>query len=179
MTEPLRAPRVLHPTHPLELLWMSTKEAPMTDRGPGVLVLCTGNSARSQMAEAFLRRHGGDRFAVYSAGTEPAAAINPLTVEVMRERGIDLSGSRPKHLREYLGTLPIHTVIIVCDSAARSCPAVWPGARQRLFWPFDDPTAAAASDADRLERFRRVRDAIEARVVEWLEAGGLGAAATD
>ncbi len=178
MAEPLYTPRAPRATHPLELLWMSTKEAPMTDRGPGVLVLCTGNAARSQIAEAFLRLHGGDRFLVYSAGTEPAAGINPLAVEVMRERGIDLSGNRPKHLREYLGTLPIHTVIIVCDAAARNCPAVWPGAQQRLFWPFDDPTAAAGSDAERLGRFREVRDAIEARVVEWLEGGGMGAAVT-
>lgn len=155
---------------------MSTKEAPMTDRGPGVLVLCTGNSARSQMAEAFLRRHGGDRFAVYSAGTEPAVEVNPLTVAVMRERGIDLSGSRPKHLREYLGKLPIHTVIIVCDGAARSCPAVWPGAQRRLLWPFEDPTAAEGSETERLEGFRRIRDAIEERVVEWLDGGGMRAA---
>jgi arsenate reductase len=172
VAEALRAPRALHATHPLELLWMSTKEAPMTDRGPGVLVLCTGNSARSQMAEAFLRLHGGDRFPVFSAGTEPAAEVNPLAVEVMRERGIDLSGHRPKHLRQYLGTLPIHTVIIVCDGAARSCPAVWPGARQRLLWPFEDPAAADGGEAERIAKFREVRDAIEAQVVEWLEGGG-------
>lgn len=149
----------------------------MTDRGPGVLVLCTGNSARSQMAEAFLRLHGADRFPVYSAGTEPAAEVNPLTVQVMQERGIDLSGSRPRHLRQYLGTLPIHTVIIVCDGAAKSCPAVWPGAQRRLMWPFGDPAAVEGSEAERLEAFRRIRDEIEARVVEWLETGGMRAAA--
>lgn len=150
----------------------------MTDRGPGVLVLCTGNSARSQMAEAFLRLHGGDRFPAYSAGTEPAAAVHPLTVKAMQERGVDLSGNKPKHLREYLGTLPIHTVIIVCDGAAQSCPAVWPGAQRRLLWPFEDPAAAEGGEAERLEKFREVRDAIEARVVEWLDAGGLRAAAS-
>lgn len=150
----------------------------MIERGLGVLVLCSGNSARSQMAEAFLRLHGRDRFAVHSAGTEPAAEVHPLTVRVMRERGIDLSGRRPRHLRDYLGTLPVHTLIIVCDGAARSCPAVWPGAQQRLLWPFEDPAAVEGSEAERLEAFRRIRDAIEARVVDWLEAGGPRAAAT-
>lgn len=173
-------PRAAHPLelHPLELLWMLTKEAPMTERGPGVLVLCTGNSARSQMAEAFLRKHGGDRFPVYSAGTEPAAEINPLTVEVMRESGIDLAGRRPEHLRRYLGTVPVHTVIIVCDGAAKTCPAIWPGAQRRLMWPFDDPTAVEGGEEQRLGKFREVRDAIEARVVGWLEGGGMGVAAS-
>lgn len=153
-------------------------EAKTSRGGPGVLVLCTGNSARSQMAEAFLRLHGADRFRAYSAGTEPAAEIHPLTVRVMRERGIDLSGNRPEHLRRYLGTVPIHTVIIVCDGAARSCPAVWPGAQRRLAWPFEDPAAAEGSEEERLETFRRIRDAIEARVVEWLESGGMRLAAS-
>lgn len=148
-------------------------EPAKSGHGPGVLVLCTGNSARSQIAEAFLRLHGGDRFAVYSAGTEPAAAIHPLTVQVMREKGIDLSANRPEHLRRYLGTTPIHTVIIVCDGAARSCPAIWPGAQRRLLWPFEDPAAFEGSEAERLAKFREIRDAIEQRVTEWLDAGGM------
>jgi arsenate reductase len=178
VAEALRTPRPPTAAHPLELLWVLTKEAPMTERGPGVLVLCTGNSARSQMAEAFLRKHGGDRFPVYSAGTEPAAEVNPLTVEVMRERGLDLSGRRPEHLRRYLGTVPVHTVIIVCDGAAKSCPAVWPGAQRRLLWPFEDPAAFEGTEEERLGKFREVRDAIEARVVEWLEGGGMAVAAS-
>jgi arsenate reductase len=178
VAEALRTRRTPPPAHPLERLWVLTKEAPMTERGPGVLVLCTGNSARSQMAEAFLRRHGGSRFPVYSAGTEPAAEIHPLTVEVMRERGIDLAGRRPEHLRRYLGTIPVHTVIIVCDGAAKSCPAIWPGAQRRLLWPFEDPAAFAGSEEERREKFRETRDAIEARVVGWLEAGGMAVAAS-
>jgi len=150
----------------------------MTERGDGVLVLCTGNSARSQMAEAFLRRHGGGRFPVYSAGTEPAAAIHPLTVEVMRERGIDLADRRPEPVDRYLGTVPVHTVIIVCDGAATSCPALWPGAQRRLLWPFEDPAAFAGSDEARRAKFRAIRDAIEARVVGWLEEGGMAVAAS-
>ena len=177
VAEALRTRRPPAPAHPLELLWMLTKEAPMTERGPGVLVLCTGNSARSQMAEAFLRRHGGGRFPVYSAGTEPAAEIHPLTVEVMRERGIDLAGRRPEHVDRYLGTIPVHTVIIVCDGAAKSCPAIWPGAQRRLLWPFEDPAAFAGSEEERRAKFRKLRDAIEERVVGWLEAGGMRLAA--
>jgi arsenate reductase len=134
---------------------------------PAILVLCTGNSARSQMAEAILRRQLGDRFEVLSAGTEPAARVNPLAVEVMAEEGYDLSGQRPKHLRDYLGKVPVHTVIIVCDGAAKSCPAVWPGAYERLLWPFPDPAVADGSEEERRAVFRTVRDAIAARVADW------------
>jgi arsenate reductase len=134
---------------------------------PALLVLCTGNSARSQMAEAIFRDRAGDRFDVLSAGTEPAPRVHPLAVEVMAELGLDLSAHRPKHLRELLGTAPVHTVVIVCDGAARSCPAVWPGARERLLWPFPDPAAADGSEEERRATFRAVRDAIAARVDAW------------
>ncbi|HEX9731993.1 MAG TPA: arsenate reductase ArsC [Thermoanaerobaculia bacterium] len=140
----------------------------MSDQKTGVLVLCTGNSCRSQMAQAFLERHGGDRFAVYSAGSEPAPEVHPLTVRVMREADIDLSGRRPRHLDEYLGKVAVHTLITVCDAAAKSCPAVWPGVRQRLAWPFEDPASFAGTDEERIAKFREVRDAIEARVRDWV-----------
>lgn len=138
---------------------------------PGVLVLCTGNSARSQMAAAFLRRQVGERFPVYSAGTAPAERIHPLTTAVMKEAGIDLEGERPRHFKDYLGRLPVHTLIIVCDGADKSCPAVWPGAYERLRWPFEDPAAAGGSEEEKLGKFREVRDAIEARVEAWVAAG--------
>jgi arsenate reductase len=134
---------------------------------PAILVLCTGNSARSQMAEAILRRQVGDHFEVLSAGTEPAPRVNPLAVEVMAEKGYDLSGQHPKHLREYLGKAQVHTVIIVCDGAAKSCPAIWPGARERLMWPFPDPAAVDGEESERREAFRVVRDAIAERVEDW------------
>jgi arsenate reductase len=134
------------------------------------LVLCTGNSCRSQMAEAFLRKHSHGRFPVASAGTEPADQVHPLTVEVMKEVGIDLSDSRPKHLREYLGKVPVHTIIIVCDGAAKSCPAVWPGAFQRLLWPFEDPAAFEGTPEETLAEFRRVRDLIDTKAREWVES---------
>jgi arsenate reductase len=123
------------------------------------------------MAEAILRRAVGDRFEVLSAGTEPAPRVHPLAVEVMAEQGYDLSGQRPKHLREYLGTAPVHTVVIVCDGAAKSCPAIWPGAHERLLWPFPDPAAADGDEEQRRQTFRVVRDAIAARVAEWAAAG--------
>lgn len=132
-----------------------------------VLILCTGNSARSQMAEALLRRHAGDKFNAYSAGTDPKG-INPLTVKVMQEIGLDLSGQHSKHLREYLGKLPVHILITVCAAAELKCPAVWPGVLQRMHWPFDDPAAVNGSEEQKLARFRAVRDQIEERIKRWL-----------
>jgi arsenate reductase len=136
----------------------------------GVLILCTGNSCRSQIAEAFLRRHGGDRFEVRSAGSEPAPAIHPLTYKVMSERGFELAEHSPKDYRDILDAIPLDYVIVVCDGAARSCPAIWPGGAERLLWPFDDPAAFEGSEEQRTAGFRRVRDEIEARIVDWLAA---------
>ena len=134
---------------------------------PAVLVLCTGNSARSQMAAASLRKRLGAARPVYSAGTEPAAQIHPLTRVVMDEVGIDLAGVEPRHVSEYLGRVPVHTIIIVCDGANQACPTVWPGAYERLFWPFEDPAAFAGTDEETLGKFREIRDAIDQRVAEW------------
>ena len=134
---------------------------------PVILFLCTGNSARSQMAEAFLRKHAGDRYEVLSAGTEPKG-INPLTVRVMDEVGISLDGHRSKSLSEFLGKVRIHYAITVCEQAEKSCPSVWPFCQERLFWPFDDPAAIDGSEETRLKKFREVRDQIEAKVKEWI-----------
>ena len=105
-----------------------------------VLVLCTGNSARSQMAEAFLRKYGSERFEALAPGPN-LREINPLTLQVMREVGLDLSRARSKNLREYLGILPVYYLIIVCHDADQKCPTVWPGVFKRMFWPFEDPAA--------------------------------------
>jgi arsenate reductase len=134
--------------------------------GLRVLFLCTGNSARSQMAEAFLRRHGGDRFEVFSAGLEPKG-INPFTRQVMAERGYDLAGHRSKDVFEFLGKVHFGIVITVCSNAEAHCP-IFPGVVQRLHWPFDDPAACEGDEATRLAEFRRVRDEIEARILAWL-----------
>ncbi len=132
---------------------------------PTVLFLCTGNSARSQMAEALLRKHGGDRFEVLSAGTDPKG-INPLTIAAMQEIGIAMDGHRSKSLAEYFGKITVNHVMVVCAHAENECPRVWPFALQRHFWPFDDPAAAAGTHDEKLAAFRRVREEIETRVKE-------------
>lgn len=131
-----------------------------------VLILCTGNSARSQMAEGLLRALAGDRFEVFSAGTKPSV-VNPLAITAMDERGIDIRSHRSKHLDE-LRNQPFDYVITVCDSAAENCP-IFPGPAQRIHWSFPDPAAAEGHVGERLLSFRMVRDAIEERLRTWLE----------
>ncbi len=132
-----------------------------------VLFLCTGNSARSQMAEAFLRKYGGDRFEAHSAGLEPKG-INPLTVRVMNEAGVDMSGQASKGVETYLGKLHFHYLITLCDDAEKNCPATWPGVNQRLHWSFEDPGAFEGSDQEKLAKFREVRDRIEDQIKSWI-----------
>ncbi|MDQ3803927.1 MAG: arsenate reductase ArsC [Acidobacteriota bacterium] len=129
-----------------------------------VLILCTGNSARSQMAEGLLRHSGGGRFEVFSAGTHPGR-VRPEAVEAMREVGIDISGHRSKSVDEFAGR-EFDYVITVCDNARESCP-VFPGKTGRIHWSFDDPAAAEGDDEARLAVFRRVRDEIKERLREW------------
>lgn len=125
---------------------------------PLVLVLCTGNSCRSQMAEGFLRAMAGGDFDVASAGSNPAGYVHPAAIEVMREAGIDIGGCRSKHLDEFLDR-PVDTVITVCGRADPACP-MFPGQTARHHFPFDDPAHATGTDAQRLDEFRRVRDEI-------------------
>ncbi len=132
-----------------------------------VLFLCTGNSARSQMAEAFLRKYGGDQFEAYSAGTEPKG-IHPYTDRVMEEAGISLSGQHSKHVKEYMGKIHFGYLITLCDEAEESCPTTFPGIGQRLYWSFEDPSAFKGSEDEKLAKFREVRDQIEQRIKTWL-----------
>jgi arsenate reductase len=120
-----------------------------------VLILCTGNSARSQMAEGLLRHHAGDRFEVESAGTRPGT-VRPEAVAVMREVGIDISAHRSKHVDAFVGQ-PFDYVLTVCDNANENCP-IFPGQGIRLHQAFDDPAAVTGAEEDRLAAFRRVRD---------------------
>jgi arsenate reductase len=136
-----------------------------------VLVLCTGNSARSQMAEAFLRKYAGDHLEVHSAGLEPKD-INPFTRQVMQEKGYDLSGHTSKDVAQYLGRVHFGTVITVCDRAEKNCP-IFPGVSRRLHWPFEDPAEFDGSDDEKLKKFRQVRDEIEARIRQWIEEDGI------
>ncbi len=132
-----------------------------------VLFLCTGNSARSQMAEAFLRKYGGDRFEAYSAGLEPKG-INPNTERAMEEVGVSLSGQHSKHVREYMGKIHFGYLIILCGEAEESCPTTFPGIGRRLRWSFEDPSAFMGSEDEKLAKFREVRDQIEQRIKTWL-----------
>lgn len=130
-----------------------------------VLILCTANSARSQMAEGLLRHLAGERFEVFSAGTR-ATSVNPHAIRAMAERGIDISHHRSKHLNEFLGQ-PFDYVITVCDAAAETCP-IFPGRSERIHWSFPDP-AAVEGESAKAEAFRAVRDGLEARFKAWLE----------
>lgn len=132
---------------------------------PRALVLCTHNSARSQMAEGLLRQLAPERFEVESAGTE-ATRVHPLAIEAMREIGVDISGHRSKTLDGFVGQ-PWDYVITVCDQANERCP-LFPGRAQRIHWSFEDPSGATGTDAERLAVFRRVRDAIAGRLTRWL-----------
>ena len=130
-----------------------------------VLILCTGNSARSQMAEGLFRQEAGDGYEVFSAGTRPAQ-VRPEAIAVMREIGIDISGHRSKSVDEFTGKT-LDLVITVCDNANETCP-VFPGGVERLHWPFDDPAAVAGSEEQRKAAFRTIRDQIHARIRAFL-----------
>jgi thioredoxin type arsenate reductase len=136
-----------------------------------VLILCTGNSARSQMAEGLLRHMAGDRFQVASAGTKPSF-VRPEAIAAMREVGIDLSGQRSKSVAEFTGR-PFDYVITVCDNAKESCP-IFPARTKRLHWPFEDPPGPREETEEvRMSAFRKVRDEMKARLAAELEGGAL------
>lgn len=125
---------------------------------PTVLILCTGNSCRSHLAEGFLNAVAGHFLDVQSAGSKPSGYVHPLAIKVMAEVGIDISNHRSKHLNEFVAR-PVETVITVCGNADQACP-VFPGQVNRHHWPFDDPAHAEGTDDQKLAVFRRVRDEI-------------------
>ena len=138
-----------------------------------VLFLCTQNSARSQMAEGFLRSLAGDRFDVYSAGIDPTNEVHPCAVEAMSEVGIDISEQYPKGLSTYLGKMGFNYLIIVCARAEERCPKTFPGVGTRFSWIFEDPRRDEEIPYDTmLERFRLVRDQTELKIRDWLEHPG-------
>lgn len=132
-----------------------------------VLFLCTGNSARSQMAEAFLRKYAGDIFEAHSAGLEPKP-LHPLTVKAMSEAGIDISMQKSKGIEVYLGKVLFQYLVTVCDDADQNCPTVWPGVNVRMHWSFEDPAKFEGSKEERLAKFREVRDLIQNKIKEWV-----------
>ncbi|HAM43869.1 MAG TPA: low molecular weight phosphatase family protein [Propionibacteriaceae bacterium] len=132
-----------------------------------VLFLCTGNSARSQMAEAFTRKYGSEVLIPFSAGLEPKP-IHPYTIKVLEEVGIDISDQYSKPVSQYLGKEHFGFLITVCTNAEAKCP-IFPGVSQRKYWPFEDPVAFQGTEAEKLAKFREIRDQIEQRIKSWVE----------
>jgi arsenate reductase len=130
----------------------------MPTETPTVLILCTGNSCRSHLAEGVLRAVAGDFLNVASAGSKPAGHVHPLAIRAMQEIGIDISAHHSKHMNEFLGR-KVETVITVCGNADQACP-VFPGQMNRHHWPFDDPAHETGTDEEKMAVFRRVRDEI-------------------
>lgn len=131
----------------------------MQNTKPTVLILCTGNSCRSHMAEGILRHAAGDLFDVQSAGSNPAGYVHPKAIEVMKEIGIDISGHTSKHMNDFLNR-NVTTVITVCGNADQACP-MFPGQVNRYHWGFDDPAHAKGTDEEVLAAFRDARDRIK------------------
>lgn len=125
---------------------------------PTVLILCTGNSCRSHLAEGILRAAAGNLLNVQSAGSKPAGYVHPLAIQVMKEIGLDISGHHSKHMNDFLKQ-PVETVITVCGNADQACP-MFPGQVNRYHWGFDDPAHATGTEEEKLDVFRRVRDEI-------------------
>jgi len=135
---------------------------------PTLLILCTGNSCRSHLAEGILRAAAGDLLDVQSAGSKPAGYVHPLAIRAMKEIGIDISAHRSKHMNDFLQQ-PVETVVTVCGNADQACPA-YPGQLNRHHWGFDDPAHAVGTEDEVLDVFRRVRDEIK-MVFEAYAAG--------
>ena len=143
-------------------------QTPMPKVKPTVLILCTGNSCRSHLAEGILRAAAGDMLNVQSAGSKPAGYVHPLAIEAMKEIGIDISSHHSKHMNDFL-TQPVETVVTVCGNADQACP-MFPGQLNRHHWGFDDPAHATGTNEEKMAVFRRVRDEIR-RVFEAYAAG--------
>ena len=138
---------------------------------PKVLFVCTGNSARSQMAEALLRNYAGEHFEVYSAGLEPRG-INPLTIQVMEEIGLDLSSHNSKDLYTFIGNTTFEYMITVCGRAEDSCP-IFPGMGTRLHWDIADPSKFVGIPAEKVAKFREARDRLDHKIRLWLSQQGI------
>jgi len=132
-----------------------------------ILILCTGNSCRSQMAEGFVNHFGGENFEGVSAGSHPAEAVHPIAIKVMKEEGIDLSQNQPKHLTSFLEE-HIDYLVTVCDNAKESCPN-FPANVTHFHWSFEDPALAEGTEEEVLNSFRKIRDQIKDKFVSFME----------
>lgn len=138
-----------------------------------VLFLCSANSCRSQIAEALLRTMSKGSIEVYSCGLD-IKPLDPMAVEVMDEIGIDISSQRSKDITEYLGKMHFDYIIVVCDKAIESCPHIWPGGGERLYWPFKDPSAFRGTAEEKLDAYRAVREEIRKKLSSWLGSNHQG-----
>ncbi|MCI5210548.1 MAG: arsenate reductase ArsC [Candidatus Electrothrix sp. ATG2] len=132
-----------------------------------VLFLCTGNSARSQMAEALLKKYAGEHYEVYSAGLAPTD-INPLTYQVMNELGIELDNQSPKGVERYLGKEYFYYVVSLCRHAEQNCPRIFLTHGEVLHWDLEDPSSCNGTEEEKLNKFREIRDQIGTRIQNWL-----------
>jgi arsenate reductase len=145
----------------------------MNENKPKVLFLCTGNSARSQMAEGFLRHYAGDKYEVHSAGMDPQG-INPLAIQVMAEKGISIDHQTSDSIRKYLGKQYFGIVVTVCDHAEKNCPRVWLDAQDRhIHWGLEDPAAFEGDAEAKLAKFREIRDIIDETIQGYLLENGV------
>jgi arsenate reductase (thioredoxin) len=139
----------------------------MGNRLSKVLVVCTHNDARSQMAEALFKKHGAEHFEFFSAGLKPTT-VHPCAIKIMQDNGIDISDNRAKNVKEFLGRLQVRYLITVCQNTERYCPMIFMDVRKRFYWPTEDPVEFAGDEKIRLEKFRKVYDSLEERVENWL-----------
>ncbi len=140
---------------------------------PKFLFLCTGNSARSQMGEAFLRAYAGEHFEVFSAGLEPKGEILPVVRTVMGEIGLSMEGQYSKSVNEYLGKMTFAYTVTVCGGAEEQCPRVFLSMGKHLFWPFEDPAALTGAEEEVRPKVREIRDAMSEKIQSWLREQGL------
>jgi len=140
---------------------------------PKFLFLCTGNSARSQMGEAFLRAYAGEHFDVFSAGLEPKGEILPVVRTVMAEIGLDMEGQYSKSVNEYLGKVNFAYTVTVCGGAEEQCPRVFLSMGKHLFWPFEDPAALTGAEEEILPKAREIRDRMAEKIQSWLREQGI------
>jgi len=140
---------------------------------PKFLFLCTGNSARSQIGEAFLRAYAGGHFDVFSAGLEPKGEILPVVRTVMSEIGLNMEGQHSKSVNDYLGKVNFAYTVTVCGGAEEKCPRVFLNMGKHMFWPFEDPAAIEGTEEDILPRVRKIRDQMSGKIQAWLQEQGI------
>lgn len=143
---------------------------------PRFLFLCTGNSARSQIGEAFLRAYAGEHFDIFSAGLEPKGEILPIIQTVMSEVGLSLENQHSKSVNEYLGKMTFAYTVTVCGGAEEKCPRVFLSMGKHLFWPFEDPAALTGTQEEILAGARTIRDQMDRKIRDWLVEQGIAPA---